>query len=122
LPVVVTPMRAVALAGELIEAALPKLDVAENIRDATPRRRRGGDPFAQQRRELYAGLRAIAEFRKKSSKPLATVVEEIIDRQKRYQPMARETDPERVEMLRVRNTGLRVPGPRRLANIISDEI
>jgi len=119
--VTLAPVRAVALAGDLIRAALPKFGnvAAENIVTAH-RKHRGGDPFAKQRRELHAGLRALAEFRKNPGKPLVVVAEEIIERQQRYQPMAKETDPERLEMLRVRNTGLRMPGVRRVVSIISE--
>src|SRR5437762_8758527 len=120
-PVAIEPVRAVALAGELIRAALPKLGVVEkNSIVSAPKRRRGGDPFAKQRGELHHGLRALAHFRKQPGKPLADVAEEIIEQQQRYQPMAKETDPERLEMLRVRNTGLRVPGVRQVVSIISE--
>jgi len=37
LPVLVTPVRAIALAGELIRAALPKLDVTDSVMRSAPK-------------------------------------------------------------------------------------
>ena len=117
--VALAPLRAVALADELIRAALPKLRIAEE--SSSPKRRRGGDPFAEQRRELHNGLHRMASLLGLEGKPAVKVAREIIDRDSRYQPMSVETEPLRCEMRRVRNTGLSVPkSPRHLARIISN--
>jgi hypothetical protein len=57
-PVALAPVRAVALAGELIEAAVPKLGnataksvVTRAAVETKPTKRRGGDPRAQKRRQ-----------------------------------------------------------------------
>jgi hypothetical protein len=125
-PVALAPVRAVALAGELIEAAVPKLGsvAAEpaipHPAIEKPIKRRGGDRHAAERRELHDGLRAIAGFRKREGKPLVMVAREVIGICDRCQPMPEETDPERLEVLRVRKTGLRVPGVRQVVSIISE--
>jgi hypothetical protein len=121
-PVVLLPVRAVALARELIEAALPKLNVTAQSAVATSRaKRRGGDPRAEQRRELHGGICAMASLLGLGSgKTAADVAREITDHCGRYQPLPVETDPVRLEMLRVRNAGLPLPtSERHLARIIS---
>ena len=127
-PVVLLPVRAVALAGELIQAAVPKLNVTaksaatrQPIENEPTKRGRGGDPHAKQRHELHDGIRGMASLLGLSAgKPAAEVAREIIDRCDRYQPMAVETDPVRREMLRVRNAGMPVPSSERhLIRIIS---
>jgi hypothetical protein len=126
--VVLAPVRAVALAGELIQAAVPKLgnvtaqSAATRLAKNKPTKRgRGGDRKAEQRRELHDGLRGMASLLGlEKGKPAAEVAREITDRCNRYRPMAVETDPVRREMLRVRNAGVPVPtSERHLARIIS---
>jgi len=125
-PVAIEPVRAVALAGELIEAAVPKLNIAAKFAVTRPApeqiKRRGGDPRAEQRRELHEGLCRLASLLGLDhGKTAAEVAREITARCNRYQPMAAvETDPVRREMLRVRNVGLPLPtSERHLARIIS---
>ena len=127
-PVALLPVRAVALAGELIDAAVPKLGnvtvkatVARAAVKTKPIKHRGGDPRAEQRRELHGGLREMASLLGLASgKPAADVAREIVDHCTRYQPLPVETDPVRREMLRVRNAGLPLPtSERHLARIIS---
>src|SRR5438046_8151593 len=59
-PVGLQPARAVALAGELIEAAVPKLNVTEKSSVACPVKTRGGDPYSDQRRTRDAKIRTLA--------------------------------------------------------------
>jgi hypothetical protein len=121
-PVALLPVRAVALAGELIEAALPKLgNVVEENSTKSKGGRRGGDPLPEQRRELHDGLRGMAFLlglgRGKSA---AEVAREIAERCNRYQPMSAEIDAVRRAMLRVRNAGVPMPtSERHLIRIIS---
>jgi hypothetical protein len=87
LRVALNPVRAVALAGELIEAAVPKLGhvIEENSIASAPKRRRGGDPQREQRRELYDGLCGMASLLGlDEGKPAIEVARKIIDRCNRY--------------------------------------
>ena len=126
-PVALLPVRAIALAGELIQAAVPKLNGTAKSAATRPAvktektKRRGGDPRAEQRRELYDGLRGMASLLGLAAgKSAADVAREITDRCNRYNPIPVETDPVRREMLRVRNAGVPVPtSERHLARIIS---
>ena len=72
--------------------------------------RRGGDPFAKQRRDLHEGLRAMASLLGQG-KPVAETAREVIDRCNRYQPLPVETDPLRRAMQKVI--------PRQSANVAS---
>src|SRR2546421_12122205 len=60
-PVALHPVRAVALAGELIRAAVPRLGNVgnENLRTG-PKRRRGGDSQAEQRQRRNEAICALA--------------------------------------------------------------
>src|SRR5438270_12427189 len=109
-PVALQPVRAVALAGELIEAAVPKLNAAEISVETKPTERRGGDRKTEQRRELHDGLRGMASLLGLGKgKRAVEVAREITDRCNRYQPMPVETDPIRREMQRVRDAGVPLP-------------
>jgi hypothetical protein len=124
-PVAIEPERAVALAGDLIRAALPKLGVVEkNSIVSAPKRRRGGDPRHEQRRELYDGLYGMASLLGlDEGKPAIEVARKIIDRCNRYQPLPVETDPVRCEMQRLHHAGVRLPtSDRYMARIISGGI
>src|SRR5438045_9559867 len=59
-PVALQPARAVALAGELIEAAVPKLNVTDKLSVACPVKTRGGVPYSAQRRPRDAKTRTLA--------------------------------------------------------------
>src|SRR5947207_12017259 len=60
-PVAIEPVRAVALADELIRAALPKLGVVEkNSIVSAPKRRRGGDYQAEKRQQRNKNIIALA--------------------------------------------------------------
>lgn len=65
-PVALSPVRAIAIADELIRAALPKLESTSDQSRPVPEekltKRRGGDPHAQQRHELQDGLRGMASL------------------------------------------------------------
>ena len=112
-PVVLLPVRAVALARELLTAAVPKLNVT-----AKSTKRRGGDPQAQQRRQRDEDIRALARLTG-GGKPLPQVAQDLIKRCERYQPMPKETSPDRVLLRRISDTGLPVPRKRRLIDILS---
>ena len=119
-PVVLSPLRAVGLADELLRAATPKLGTgAQPAARSAPQRRRGGDAQAARRQGRDENLRKLAEFWHRDGEPLSAVARKIIDHQRRFQPMAEETDPERLAMLEIRNCGLPIPGERQLLRIIS---
>ena len=119
-PVLLSPLRAIAIAHQLIGAALPKIgNEAQPAERLVPQRRRGGDAQAARRQRRDENLRKLAEFRHRDGEPLSAVARKIIDHQRRFQPMAEETDPERLAMLEIRNCGLPIPGERQLLRIIS---
>jgi hypothetical protein len=118
-PVALLPVRAVALAGELIEAAVPKLgNVMDENSMTRQAKRRGGDRQAQKRRQRDDDFRALADLTGKG-KPLPQVAQDLIKRCERYQPMPEETSPDRILLRRISDTGLPVPGKRRLIDILS---
>jgi hypothetical protein len=121
-PVALAPVRAVALAGELIEAAVPKLNATEISVETKPAKRRGGDRKAEQRRELHDGLRGMASLLGLGKgKSAAEIAKEITHRCKRYQPMRVETDPVRREIQRIRNAGVPLSiSQRHMVRIISN--
>jgi hypothetical protein len=102
-PVVLMPARAVAMAGELIEAAVPKLNVVEE-RSMTKGKNRGGDRQAQKRRQRDDDIRALARLTG-GGKPLPQVAQDLMKRCERYQPMPEETSPDRVLLRRISDTG-----------------
>jgi len=120
MPVALSPVRAIAIAEELIRAALPKIgkEARPSARSA-PQRRRGGDAQAARRQGRDENLRKLAEFWHRDGEPLSAVATKIVDRQRRFQPMPEETDPERLAMLEIRNSDLPIPGVRQLLRIIS---
>src|SRR5437868_3355237 len=62
-PVAIEPVRAVALAGDLIRAALPKLGVVEkNSVTRPPKRRGGGDHQAEKRQQRNKNIIALASL------------------------------------------------------------
>jgi hypothetical protein len=112
-PVVLMPARAVALAGELIAAAVPKLNVT-----AKSTKRRGGDPQAQQRRQRDEAICALATLSGKG-KPIEQQARDIAQRLDRYRPMPVETIPERRLMQEIKNSGLPI-GRRRISKILRE--
>jgi hypothetical protein len=102
--VVLAPVRAVALAGELIEAAVSKLNVGENsgvhVRDQT-----GKAPPAP----IVA-----------PGKPVEQQARDITGRLARYRPMPNETSPERRLMQELVETGLPV-GADRIRKILGKQ-
>ena len=118
-PVALHPVRAVALAGELIEAAVPKLGNLVEEKSMTGLvKRRGGDRQAQRRRQRDDDIRALARLTG-NGKPLPQVAQDLIKRCERYQPMPTETSPDRILLRRISDTGLPVPRKRRLLDILS---
>jgi hypothetical protein len=114
--VVLPPLRAIALAGELIEAAKQHL-----TRAAEPgRRRRGGDPKAAARRERNADFRALAQLLA-PGEPFEEQARIVIDRVRRYQPAPGETGEARRRMARIKAIGLTIPGINRMTRILSAE-
>jgi hypothetical protein len=112
-PVALLPVRAVALAGELIEAAVPKLNVIET----KPTKRRGGDPHAEQRQRRDEAICALHKLTGEGQhvEPWAR---EWAQRIGRFQPVAVETDPARQLMQEIKETGLPV-GRKRIGEIVA---
>jgi hypothetical protein len=117
-PVVLMPARAVALAGELIQAAVPKLGNVVEESSMTKGKNRGGDRQAEKRRQRDDDIRALARLTG-GGKPLPQVAQDLMKRCERYQPMPEETSPDRVLLRRISDTGLPVPRKRRLIDILS---
>ena len=118
-PVVLLPVRAIALARELLTAAVPKLgNVMEENSMMTKGKRRGGDRQAEKRRQRDEDIRALARLTG-GGKPLPQVAQDLMKRCERYQPMSEETSPDRVLLRRISDTGLPVPRKRRLIDILS---
>jgi hypothetical protein len=121
-PVALLPVRAIALAGELIQAALPKL--ADPLRDqATVRRtgrRRGGDPHAEQRRRRDEAIRTLAPLiaRGASTEEQARV---IARRLVTFHPMPQETSPERRLLREIKSAELPLVGHRRIREILAKQ-
>ena len=111
--VVLDPLCAMVLAGDLIAAAHLHLR-----RVAEPRRRqRGGDPHEAHRRKRDAALCALAPL----VAPGVAVEQQarvVIDRVLRYHPAAGETGIDRQLMGQIRETGLPLPSVDRVARII----
>ena len=121
-PVVLLPMRAVALARELLTAAGPKLGNVTAQSAATtvaPKRRRGGDPRAEERRRRDEALPQLASLIA-PGKPPEKQAREITRRLDRYCPMPVETIVERRLMQEIKNSGLPV-GQRRISKILRDQ-
>jgi hypothetical protein len=123
-PVALLPVRAVALAGELIAAAVPKLNVtaksaATQPVENKPTKRRGGDPNAEQRRRRDEAICALANLTGKG-KPIERQARDIAQRLDRYRPMPVETKPERRLMQEIKHSGLPI-GRRRISKILRDQ-
>jgi hypothetical protein len=106
-PVALLPVRALALAGELIAAAVPKLNVIER----KPTKRRGGDPRAEQRQRRDE---AICELHKLTGdgQHVEPWAREWAQRIGRFQPLPVETDPARRLMQEVKDSGLPIGSDR----------
>src|SRR5438477_11195608 len=109
-PVALHPARAVALAGELIEAAVPKL---------YPVKARGGDPYSEQRRARDDKIRALVPLIA-PGKPLEQQARDIAGRLARYRPMPEETSPDRRLMQELVDIGLPV-GADRIRKILGKQ-
>ena len=118
-PVVLGPVRAVALAGELIEAAVPRLNVTAQSAVACPAQRRGGDPHAEKRRRRDEALCELHQLTGEG-KPLEAWSRETARRLARFQPMPEETGAERRLMREITNTGLPI-GRRRIREILAKQ-
>jgi hypothetical protein len=112
-PVALLPVRAVALAGELIQAAVPKL----NIIETKPTKRRGGDPHAEQRQRRDEAICALHKLTGEG-RPVESWAREAAKRIARFQPMPVETDPARQLMQEVKDAGLPPIGTRRIKDIV----
>src|SRR5215472_2021432 len=110
-PLALSPLRAIAIANELIGAALRKIgNEARPSARSAPQRRRGGDAQAARRQGRDENLRKLAEFWHRDGEPLSAVATKIVDRQRRFQPMPEETDPERLAMLEITSGTAQTPG------------
>jgi hypothetical protein len=119
-PVVLLPVRAVALARELLTAAVPKLgNVMEENSMMTKGKRRGGDPRAEERRRRDEALPQLASLIAPGKAP-EKQAREITRRLDRYCPMPVETIAERRLMQEIKNSGLPV-GQRRISKILRDQ-
>ena len=104
--VVLAPLRAAALASELIAAAVPKLgNVVEENSTMTRAKRRGGDPREELRRQRDEDIRALAAVL--GGKP-SEQAQAIASRLARYRPMPEETTPERQLIQKITGSGLSV--------------
>src|SRR5438874_7536392 len=118
-PVALRPARAVALAGELIEAAVPKLNVTEKSSVACPVKTRGGDPYSDQRRTRDAKIRTLAPL-VAPGKSIEQQARDIAGRLARYRPMPDEASPERRLMQEIVEVGLPV-GADRIRKILGEK-
>jgi len=118
-PVALQPARAVALAGELIEAAVPKLNVTEKSSVACPVKTRGGDPYSDQRRTRDAKIRTLAPL-VAPGKSIEQQARDIAGRLARYRPMPDEASPERRLMQEIVEVGLPV-GADRIRKILGEQ-
>jgi hypothetical protein len=113
-PVALLPVRAVALAGELIEAAVPKLNVT--AKSAVTTKRRGGDPYAERRRRRNEILPELASLIA-PGKPPEQQAREIARRLARFQAMPEEKTPARRLMQEIEASRLPV-GWQRIRKIL----
>jgi hypothetical protein len=118
-PVALHPVRAVALAGELIEAAVPKLGIAE-VSSVTGKVKgcRGGDRMAAQRHQRDADIRALALLMGEGNP--TSLAEKIFQRVDRYRPASLETSAERQLIQRINGSGLPVR-PDRIRKILGEQ-
>jgi hypothetical protein len=120
-PVALLPVRAVALAGELIQAAVPKLgNVMEENSMMTKGKRRGGDPYAEPRQRRDKAIREVAPLIA-PGQPIEQQAREIAQRLARFRPMPEETAPERRLMQEIKSSGLSPVGPRRIRKILAEQ-
>jgi hypothetical protein len=119
-PVAIKALRAVALAGELIEAALPKLRNAmeENSVTSAPERRRGGDPQAAARQQRNADILALAALMGGGKQ--SDLAEEMAQHLARYRPMPVEMNPTRSLVQKITASGLPV-GKRQIRKILAQQ-
>jgi hypothetical protein len=111
--IVLDPLRAVALAGELITAAQRHLaHTAESRRSC-----RRGDPKAACRRERDAAASALAQLLA-PGQPLEEQARIVVDRVARYQPVAGKLGADRQLMDQIKAAGLPLPSADRVARII----
>jgi hypothetical protein len=106
-------VRAVALAGELIDAAVPKLNVIET----KPTKRRGGDSHAEHRQRRDAAICALHKLTGEGQH-LEPWARKTAQHLARFQPMSPETDPARQLMQEIKETGLPV-GRKRIGAIVA---
>jgi hypothetical protein len=109
------PLWALGLGTQLIEAGRQHLS---RRRQAPARRRRGGDPKAALRRERDAAFCALARLLA-PGQPFEEQARLVINRQRRYQPVAGETGEDRQLMAQIKASGLAVPSLNRMARILS---
>jgi hypothetical protein len=119
--VVLAPVRAVALAGELIRAAVPKLSnvMEENsVTGRAKRRRRGGDHQAEKRQQRNEDILALAALMGESNP--TDLAEYMAQQLGRLRPMPEETNPKRGLMQKINGYGLPV-GKRQIRKILAQQ-
>jgi hypothetical protein len=118
-PVAIEPVRAVALAGELIRAALPKLGVVEKKSIVSaPKRRRGGDYQAEKRQQRNKNIIALATLMGEGNP--TDLAEEMARQLARYRPMPEESSPKRCLIQKITGSGLPVGG-RQIRKILAKQ-
>jgi|HubBroStandDraft_6_1064221.scaffolds.fasta_scaffold732280_2 hypothetical protein len=119
-PVALAPVRAVALAGELIEAAVPKLGKITEANSMTgrPKRRRGGDHQAEKRQQRNEDILALAALMGESNP--TDLAEYMAQQLGRLRPMPEEPNPKRGLMQKINGYGLPV-GKRQIRKILAQQ-
>lgn len=79
---------------------------------------RGGDPHAEQRRWRDRRLCALARLSAAPGMSVEAMARELVDRARRHRPASDETNPARLLLSEIVESGLPIPGPDRLARII----
>ena len=123
-PVALLPARAIALAGELIQAAVPKLNgtaqsAITRLAKNKPTKRRGGDPHAEQRQRRDEALCELHNLTGEGQ-PLEAWSRETAQRLVRFQPLPEETDPTRRLMKEVKDSGLPI-GSDRIRKVVGKQ-
>jgi hypothetical protein len=118
--VVLAPVRAVALAGQLIEAAVPKLGnaTAKSSITTAANRRRGGDHQAEARQQRNADILALAALMGEGKQ--SDLAEEMAQHLARYRPISEETNPKRHLIQKIAASGLPV-GERQIRKILAQQ-
>lgn len=118
-----SPLRALALADELLCAAIPKLGTCAQSAPRSaleePVRRRGGDAHAVKRQRRDEAIRTVAPLIA-AGQSIEVQARVLARRLATFQPMADETAPERRLLQAINGFGLPV-GQRRIREILAKQ-